>query len=200
MGISYNGQSSHLLEHLCPSVSSSNAYLALREDKEAGGVQTTQGDQPPEVDSVKASGGYLTLSQALPDHQGPHLVDASIQKNMSFDGKPVDPGSWTGGPAELTSLKDQLSQAEERVSRVQSECEGLRGELHELQSLYDLSQQERAELEQELQRCKRELEKLVDRKSQNCPPPSEPPVLSIPFIGMIVIVALIWCWWEELAS
>ena len=35
---------------------------------------------------------------------------------------------------------------------------------------------------------------------QNCTRPSEPPVLSIPFIGMIVIVALIWCWWEELAS
>lgn len=36
--------------------------------------------------------------------------------------------------------------------------------------------------------------------SQNCTRQSEPPVLSIPFIGMIVIVALIWCWWEELAS
>uniref|UniRef100_A0A3B3VES8 Coiled-coil domain containing 136b n=1 Tax=Poecilia latipinna TaxID=48699 RepID=A0A3B3VES8_9TELE len=36
--------------------------------------------------------------------------------------------------------------------------------------------------------------------SQNCTRPSEPPVLSIPFIGLIVIVALIWCWWEELAS
>ncbi|XP_076578081.1 uncharacterized protein LOC143314792 isoform X4 [Chaetodon auriga] len=35
---------------------------------------------------------------------------------------------------------------------------------------------------------------------ENCTRPSEPPVLSIPFIGLIVIVALIWCWWEELAS
>uniref|UniRef100_A0A3Q4HLH3 Coiled-coil domain containing 136b n=1 Tax=Neolamprologus brichardi TaxID=32507 RepID=A0A3Q4HLH3_NEOBR len=35
---------------------------------------------------------------------------------------------------------------------------------------------------------------------ENCTRQSEPPVLSIPFIGMIVIVALIWCWWEELAS
>uniref|UniRef100_A0A673B8U9 Coiled-coil domain containing 136b n=1 Tax=Sphaeramia orbicularis TaxID=375764 RepID=A0A673B8U9_9TELE len=61
-------------------------------------------------------------------------------------------------------------------------------ELAELQQLYDSSQQERAALEQELQRCK------------NCTRPSAPPVLSIPFIGMIVIVALIWCWWEELAS
>lgn len=33
-------------------------------------------------------------------------------------------------------------------------------ELQELQVLYDSSQQERAELEEELQRCKAELEKL----------------------------------------
>uniref|UniRef100_A0A3B4XGE1 Coiled-coil domain containing 136 n=1 Tax=Seriola lalandi dorsalis TaxID=1841481 RepID=A0A3B4XGE1_SERLL len=74
------------------------------------------------------------------------------------------------------------------------QCDGLKGELAELQQLYDSSQRERAALEQELQRCKAELQKL------NCTRPSEPPVLSIPFIGMIVIVALIWCWWEELAS
>lgn len=30
--------------------------------------------------------------------------------------------------------------------------------------------------------------------------PSEHPVLSIPFIGMIVIVAVVWCWLSELAS
>lgn len=30
--------------------------------------------------------------------------------------------------------------------------------------------------------------------------PSEHPVLSIPFIGMIIIVAVVWCWLSELAS
>lgn len=30
--------------------------------------------------------------------------------------------------------------------------------------------------------------------------PSEHPVLSIPFVGMIVIVAVVWCWLSELAS
>lgn len=30
--------------------------------------------------------------------------------------------------------------------------------------------------------------------------PSEHPVLSIPFIGMIVILAVVWCWLSELAS
>lgn len=46
------------------------------------------------------------------------------------------------------------------------QCEGLKGELAELQQLYDCSQRERAALEQELQRCKAELQKLVGRKSQ----------------------------------
>ncbi|KAF3857537.1 hypothetical protein F7725_010738 [Dissostichus mawsoni] len=66
--------------------------------------------------------------------------------------------------------------------------------------LYDGSQSKRAALEEELQRCKAELQKLVDRKSQSVHGGSESPVLSIPLIGMIVIVALIWCWWEEMAS
>lgn len=40
------------------------------------------------------------------------------------------------------------------------QCDGLKMELQELQVMYDSSQRERAELEEELQRCKAELEKL----------------------------------------
>lgn len=40
------------------------------------------------------------------------------------------------------------------------QCDGLKMELQELQVMYDSSQKERAELEEELQRCKAELEKL----------------------------------------
>uniref|UniRef100_A0A8C9SJN0 Coiled-coil domain containing 136b n=1 Tax=Scleropages formosus TaxID=113540 RepID=A0A8C9SJN0_SCLFO len=45
-------------------------------------------------------------------------------------------------------------------------------------------------------------EKIIfqDQGFYNSTPSSEPPVLSIPLIGMIVIVALIWCWWSELSS
>lgn len=41
------------------------------------------------------------------------------------------------------------------------QCDGLKVELQELQILYDSSQRERAELEEELQRCKAELQKLA---------------------------------------
>lgn len=47
-----------------------------------------------------------------------------------------------------------------------SQCEGLKGELHELQGLYESSQRERAELEAELQRCRAELDRLAGRKAQ----------------------------------
>ncbi|XP_068590058.1 coiled-coil domain-containing protein 136-like isoform X2 [Cebidichthys violaceus] len=128
-----------------------------------------------EPEQVKAD-SYISLSQSGPQHQDPEDPDSS------------------------SVLKVQLRRAEETSLKVQTQCDGLKGDLVDLQQLYDSSQRERVSLEQELQRCKAELQKLVGRKSQNCTGPSEPPVLSIPFIGMIVIVALIWCWWEELAS
>ena len=46
------------------------------------------------------------------------------------------------------------------------QCEGLKTELQELQVLYDCSQRERAVLEDELQRCKAELEKLSGERGQ----------------------------------
>lgn len=141
---------------------------------------------------------YMTMAQSTETNC--RLVDASIQKNISFDGKPITPSSWNGGFGEIFSLRDQLKQAEERASQVQRECEGLKTELQELQVLYDCSQRERAELEEELQRCKAELEKLSGEGGQSFIHPSEHPVLSIPFIGMIVIVAVVWCWLSELAS
>ncbi|XP_061140342.1 coiled-coil domain-containing protein 136-like isoform X2 [Syngnathus typhle] len=131
-----------------------------------------------------------TLSEvsAAPSH------DAWVQKNISFDGKPGTPTGWHGG--EICSLREQLKQAEEKASRVHKECHGLKLELQELQELYDSSQKERNQLEEELGRCKAELEKLA----QSFIHPSEHPVLSIPFIGMIVIVAVVWCCLSELAS
>ncbi|KPP73449.1 coiled-coil domain-containing protein 136-like [Scleropages formosus] len=94
------------------------------------------------------------------------LVDASIQKNISFDGKPVTPTSWHGGFTEIFSLRDQLKQAEERASQVQRECEGLKEELKELQALCDSSQREREDLEKELQSCRAELERLTGKATQ----------------------------------
>ncbi|KAJ3612557.1 hypothetical protein NHX12_020828 [Muraenolepis orangiensis] len=58
----------------------------------------------------------------------------------------------------------QLREAEERAQEVQRECEGLKEELVELQTLYDSSQRQRAGLDQELLCCRAELEELVSHR------------------------------------
>uniref|UniRef100_A0A8C1ZSP4 Coiled-coil domain containing 136b n=1 Tax=Cyprinus carpio TaxID=7962 RepID=A0A8C1ZSP4_CYPCA len=94
------------------------------------------------------------------------LVDAGIQKNISFDGKPVTPTGWTGGFSEILSLRDQLKQTEEKATHVQRECDGLKNELQNLREVYESSQKERAELELELLRCREELERAADVKEE----------------------------------
>ncbi|XP_036423895.1 coiled-coil domain-containing protein 136 isoform X1 [Colossoma macropomum] len=126
------------------------------------------------------------------------LVDASIQKNISFEGKPLTPTSWSAGFSEILSLREQLKQAEERAEQVQRQCDGVRIEMRELQDLFETSQKERAELELELLRCREELDKLTEGNGTQFS--TEPPVLSLPFIGLIVIVAVLWCCWSELGS
>ncbi|KAI9540736.1 hypothetical protein NQZ68_038048 [Dissostichus eleginoides] len=169
----------------------SSVYLSLKEED---GEEGSEGkDMQTGCDEVMTE-SYMTMAQS----GNCRLVDASIQKNISFDGKPATQSSWNGGIGEIFSLREQLKQAEEKASQVQRECDGLKTELQELQVMYDSSQRERAELEEELQRCKAELQKLGG--AQRFIRPSEHPVLSIPFIGMIVILAVVWCWLSELAS
>lgn len=185
-----NRRLSEKLQLLQRQRTSSSVYLSLKEED--------SGDAPEGkvLDSEEVlTESYMTMAHS----ENCHLRDASIQKNISFDGKPLTPSSWSGGMGEILSLRDQLKQAEEKAQQVQRECEGLKLELKDLQDLYERSQKERAELEEELQRCKAELEKLSGG-AQRLLHASEHPVLSIPFIGMIVIVAVVWCWLSELAS
>ncbi|XP_068459361.1 coiled-coil domain-containing protein 136-like isoform X2 [Clinocottus analis] len=170
----------------------SSVYLSLKEEDAEEG---TEGKEMETGSDEVMTESYMTMAKS----GNCRLVDASIQKNISFDGKSVAPTGWNGGIGEIFSLREQLKQAEEKASQVQSQCTGLKVELQELQVLYDSSQRERAELEEELQRCKAELEKLSGG-AQRLIHPSEHPVLSIPFIGMIVILAVVWCWLSELVS
>ncbi|XP_058253684.1 coiled-coil domain-containing protein 136-like isoform X1 [Hemibagrus wyckioides] len=124
------------------------------------------------------------------------FVDVCIQKNISLDGKPLTPTSLSSGFSETVSLREQLKDAEERAEQLQRQCDCVRTELRELQNLFETSQKERAELELELLHCREELEKLSEER-QLC---TESAVLSLPFLGMIVIMAVLWCWWSELAS
>ncbi|XP_029969021.1 coiled-coil domain-containing protein 136 [Salarias fasciatus] len=103
---------------------------------------TAQGDAPQDP-QVKAD-PYISLYQSGPE--APERRDESSK--------------------EVQVLKVQLRQAEETAHEVQVQCDGLKGELAALQQLYDGSQRERAALEDELQRCKAELQRLAARKAQ----------------------------------
>ncbi|XP_077453100.1 uncharacterized protein LOC144071667 isoform X3 [Stigmatopora argus] len=132
----------------------SSVYLSLKEE-DTGTEGSKSKEMVTATDDVMTE-SYMTMAQS----DNCRLVDASIQKNISFDGKPVTPTGWNGGIGEIFSLRQQLKEAEEKATLVQRECNGLKQELQELQELYDSSQKERNELEEELQRCKAEVEKL----------------------------------------
>ncbi|CAL1568257.1 unnamed protein product [Knipowitschia caucasica] len=87
---------------------------------------------------------YITLHQSGPEHN--EVPKDNIQT--------------------VSDLKEQLKRAEEMALKVQKECNSLKGELAELQQLYDISQRERASIEQELQKCKTQLQKLAGTKSK----------------------------------
>lgn len=99
---------------IIPLWSSSSVYLSLKEEdagEEAEGKEMESGSDDVMTES------YMTMAQS----ENCRLVDASIQKNISFDGKPMTPSGWNGGIGEIFSLRDQLKQAEEKASQVQRE-------------------------------------------------------------------------------
>ncbi|KAF7693893.1 coiled-coil domain-containing protein 136 isoform X1 [Silurus meridionalis] len=182
----------------CQSLRNDNQHLAeklqLLEQQQQRDREEQDSLKVAEEQAVKSE-IYMSILQTEQMDQ----VEPCLQKN-SNENKAVNPEEKIEDLYEVFTLQDQLKQAEERASQVQRECEGLKGELLELQGLYESSQKERAELEAELHRCRAELNRLAGRKAQNSCPPSESPVLSIPFIGMVVIMALIWCCWTERMS
>lgn len=93
------------------SSSSSSVYLSLKEE-DGDGKEVESGP-----DDVLLAESYMTMAQS----ESCRLVDVSIQKNISFDGKPLTPTGWSGGMAEVFSLREQLKQAEEKASQVQRE-------------------------------------------------------------------------------
>uniref|UniRef100_A0A3P8UAI3 Coiled-coil domain containing 136b n=1 Tax=Amphiprion percula TaxID=161767 RepID=A0A3P8UAI3_AMPPE len=166
-----------------------DVYLAVR----------VEGDTE-HVDQVKAD-SYITLSQSSPDQQDSD--SSSVLEDVS----------------ELNVLKVQLKQAEETAQKVQREVPA--AVVPGCPTRWSLFLFNTVETRGSREHCGTHFRQVSNHfgrflvlfsplsipptllplsSPQNCTRPSEPPVLSIPFIGMIVIVALIWCWWEELAS
>lgn len=92
---------------------SSSVYLSLKEED----TEVTEGKEMETGPDEVMTESYMTMAES----ENCRLVDASIQKNISFDGKPMTPTGWNGGIGEIFSLRDQLKQAEEKASQVQRE-------------------------------------------------------------------------------
>ncbi|KAK3544966.1 hypothetical protein QTP86_029948, partial [Hemibagrus guttatus] len=147
----------------CQTLRNDNQHLAekLQLLEQQRDREEQNGQKVDEEQAVKAE-VYMSILQT---EQVTHQVDSSLQKNLSED-KAVNLEQRSEELSEVFTLQDQLKQAEERASQVQRECEVLKGELVELQGLYESSQKERAELEAELQRCRAELDRLAGRKAE----------------------------------
>ncbi|XP_043355556.1 coiled-coil domain-containing protein 136 isoform X2 [Dermochelys coriacea] len=97
------------------------------------------------------------------------------------------------------SLRFKLQSEEEKVQLAQSKCGNMQTELRELQRQYQAIQRERQQLQEELRLCRAEIQRLkgtVPADGRSHPAPE----ISLPLIGLIVIVALLWCWWAETSS
>ncbi|TRY85922.1 hypothetical protein DNTS_011935 [Danionella cerebrum] len=133
-----------------------NHRLQLLQKRSSGGSCVPLKEEEDETEASQTSISQMNC----------RLVDAGIQKNISFEGRPVTPSSWTGGFSEIFSLRDQLKQTEEVATHMQTECDGLRNELQNMREMYETSQKERAELELELLRFREEVERTTDGKEE----------------------------------
>ncbi|XP_060135427.1 coiled-coil domain-containing protein 136 [Zootoca vivipara] len=99
---------------------------------------------------------------------------------------------------------------EEKLSKQESEAEldprqhdQTQDILREMESKCWLSQNEREQLHEELRMCKEEIERLngnipIGGRAPHAPDP--PATISLPLIGLVVIVALLWCWRAEMST
>ncbi|XP_074832345.1 coiled-coil domain-containing protein 136 isoform X2 [Carettochelys insculpta] len=97
------------------------------------------------------------------------------------------------------SLRFQLRSQEEKVQLAQSKCDTMQAELRELQVQYQALQRERQQLQEELRLCRAEIQRLkgtVPADGRSRPAPE----ISLPLLGLVVIAALLWCWWAENSS
>ncbi|XP_006896125.1 PREDICTED: coiled-coil domain-containing protein 136 isoform X2 [Elephantulus edwardii] len=102
---------------------------------------------------------------------------------------------------ETQLLRQQLQGAEEQMFSMKNKCEELCCELEELQHQRRASEEEYRRLQRELKSAQNEVLRFqtCDNTTQPSPAP-DPPIFSLPLVGLVVISALLWCWWAETSS
>uniref|UniRef100_A0A8C0QHC5 Coiled-coil domain containing 136 n=2 Tax=Canis lupus familiaris TaxID=9615 RepID=A0A8C0QHC5_CANLF len=114
--------------------------------------------------------------------------------------------------AEVQRLKNVVASFQESSEKNAE----MHAQLQEMKRLYQTSKEELErqkhmydQLEQDLLLCQQELKELKTTQSipedkgkcANKPSPApKPPIFSLPLVGLVVISALLWCWWAETSS
>ncbi|XP_048642050.1 coiled-coil domain-containing protein 136 isoform X14 [Marmota marmota marmota] len=102
---------------------------------------------------------------------------------------------------EMHLLRQQLLDAEQQMHNMQSKCKELCCELQELQHHRRVSEEEQKRLQKELKCAQNEVLRFQSSHTVMQPSPApDPPIFSLPLVGLVVISALLWCWWAETSS
>ncbi|XP_051007782.1 coiled-coil domain-containing protein 136 isoform X8 [Acomys russatus] len=98
-------------------------------------------------------------------------------------------------------LRQQLLGAEEQVQDMQKKYKNLCCELEEQRHHRWTSEEEQKRLERELKCAQSEMLRFQTSHDVTQPSPApDPPIFSLPLVGLVVISALLWCWWAETSS
>ncbi|XP_057710738.1 coiled-coil domain-containing protein 136-like isoform X3 [Corythoichthys intestinalis] len=170
---------------------------------EIGALRMDSGDaRDPAGESARAEDEFASLSRQrlqLSDanRQLSSKVRQEEQKQPATEVESCSPPAAFQGVAQL---QVQLQKVEDSELKARAECERIKRSLSSLRRLHDDSRRECTTLEEELRHCKGELQRILGEGAQGRPSPHENPLVSAPVLGLIAIVGLMWCWWEELAS
>nr|XP_056702612.1 coiled-coil domain-containing protein 136 [Euleptes europaea] len=136
--------------------------------------------------------------------QGPGSVSFKSVEVVGFASEyEYDRMSRLDEEEDVSDMQLQLKTEEQKVETVKAQCNQAKDNLREMESMYEVSRQEWERLQEELRLCKEEIERLngtIPVVGGRAPHAPDPPMISLPLIGLVVIVALLWCWWAETSS
>ncbi|XP_007469749.1 PREDICTED: coiled-coil domain-containing protein 136 isoform X2 [Lipotes vexillifer] len=129
-----------------------------------------------------------------------HLESQALQRMRSAESQTSEDDFLEPDP-EMHLLRQQLLGAEEQMHDMQNKCKKLSCELQELQHHRRTSEEEQRRLQRELKCAQDEVLRFQTSHSVTEPSPApKPPIFSLPLVGLVVISALLWCWWAETSS
>ncbi|XP_045711695.1 coiled-coil domain-containing protein 136 isoform X6 [Phyllostomus hastatus] len=128
------------------------------------------------------------------------LESQTLRSMVSTESQTID-GDFLESDSETQLLRQQLLGAEEQMFDMQNKCKEMCSELQELRHHRQASEEEQRWLQRELKYAQNEVLRFQTSHHATQPSPApSPPIFSLPLVGLVVISALLWCWWAETSS